>query len=364
MRLWRGLFRKKVFLIPLLIGGVALAGLVVWRGYSERHALRHPDWTIAEAYRGIVEDPQSAAAAFRKAHNPPGYMGLVLVLRLLTPDPAAHKQEVASLLAKIHSSQIPLSPYDGSVGGLVPYLDAAALDSIYSMDPVSVSCELLRKYPVLLDAVADNYFGGGGARYLPGVSCNDPRYLLPASVTSYQREINPLVGFFGCGTMEYSYEADQRSLQAAITFAPNFQPPPGQNTKRINYDRTPLKNWSYLSLWNRHEYLRIRKEFFVALHALTHYYNTVLGLPVKDAKKAAYLALYTSDPAQTPPPDPLVKAILDNDPLSAIQIRLKHEKSLSGFNLAMVSVDDPAALKLLLAAEPTRMRPTPLARRR
>jgi len=276
---------------------------------------------VGEAFASMLRDPAGAEKTFRAGSTVQAKIGLVMVLRLLSNEPSRHEAEVKKLLAEIAEDSdgdkepVDLSQgYDGSLGSLVPFIQAAA-------GPVNLPCGLFERYPPLIDVLAGYFYSSRDAS-LPRAECGEAEYPIPASVDAFAEAASAYDGgaFNRCtGTMRsgYARAAIMASVERQVlprkllhdTLAGDEVP------EWARLDQYPLQRWSYQGAWNRAAFLRLRDQFLKARLDLAGYYRRRFGLAEDESVQAAQIGLWRGLELWTwqvqPVPSPLAVAIMD-----------------------------------------------------
>jgi len=319
-------------------------------------------WVVGETFGMMLRDPAAAEQIFRARTTAQAKLGLVMVLRLLSSDPAKHDAEIKNLLEEIAADSdgdkepVDLSKgYDGSLESLVPFIQAAG-------GPVDLPCGLFERHPPLINVLA-GYFYSSRDAFLPRANCSVADYPIPASVDAFTDAVSAYDGdaFNRCtGTMRSGY------ARAAILASVERQVLPrkllhdaltGDKVPEwAELDEVPLHRWSYQGAWNHYAFLRLRTQFLRARADLAAYYQQRFTLAADDALHAAHIGLWQGIAEWTwqvqPVTSPLVVAIMDKDASPALADLLAKGEPLDkmpepALSLAVVR---PEAIGPLLAA--------------
>jgi uncharacterized protein len=351
--------------------------------YKERIGKLSND-SVRDALVWMVRDPVGAAAVFRRADSDLAKLGLAMDMRLILPNPEAHKDQIGALLNSIlpadyqnDLNNYSTASYDGSVQSLVPYILVESFNADGAQLPLS--CDLIVKFPVLLESTVGG-FGSSKDGMVPQIDCNDSRYAPDNGTTQYADTLRGLSDLNeGCGGTEVfgamtflEYENwVVYLLPAAMMDTTRYDGPNSAYLRKQHKSligvptdipsdpqSIPLASWMYTSPDAYLKGVDLAQKFLAARAALAHRYETLFGFSSSDADIAAQTGVWVLDGAagwardkdDADAADPLAKAILTGQPAPALVPLLKNYNAdgNSGPDYLVDAVLDPAAIPLLL----------------
>ncbi|MDE1145504.1 MAG: ankyrin repeat domain-containing protein [Azospirillaceae bacterium] len=332
---------------------------------DERQAIYIDRQIIATTFPLMGDAPMDAERILRTYDTAQGRIGLAMVLRLASANPGAHDAEVRKLL---HDSAEEIAQdetfsylraaaenYKGDVAGLVPFATLIGSN-------IELSCKLLKRYPDLMESI-DTQLYSAEQRYSPFASCDEPGF--PDSVRQFRKMVMAFDGgyFDHCAGMGYMGRIFARATNTnalEIQLTPQYllkkiqaRPEEQQEKWLLAQVAVPLESWSYLSVWNRMQFQRVRGQFLAALQDLAAYYQHAFGLSQKDAHLAAYVNLMSDYRWTINGGAPAINvAIMDADakPSLAEMLAAGEPAEVKGEPLLSLAVVRPSAIATLLAA--------------
>jgi len=295
----------------------------------------------------------------------------------------------SELLAESENSYIQsvldnsLREYDGTDNSLIPTLRMASLHGVIRTHSAfyAIPCDVLVSKPNLLEATSV-YWGGNLDNFMPRSGCAWGR----GNVKAFPNEqVSAFIYKSTCcdGDFLYNFEGTARfghaKRQSQQVERLKLMPEQSFKDRVISqWDNAvsslfkddgnvsnPYETWSYLSLDNRSEYLKLLPYYKDAVNALSLFYQQEKKFKelasIIEAKRGLSLAVFGADCGDTAPPISLRRLIIDDSSVVEIENYLKTNELTTAsvqpfFNcsyfagidpLIHIAVKDPNILKLL-----------------
>ncbi len=344
----------KIRVVAVLIGALLtiIVGSQVYNALKLQRQSAY--WSVQEAFAQVPAHPALARTVLRHYNGAEAKIALAIDLFYFLPRTKAnfHETQVALSEAQPYEINWPkLVEFDGSENSLITLVQR----SFGAKGPLIIPCQVVAKVPDLVRTTI--YYGSGND--MPEVTCADTRYTLPPSVISYDNSFQPINGFNNtCGTIASTFFAGDFSAKEFVEYAPSLLSSQFRG-KLPDQSVRPLRQWSYLSLWNYATYQSIGRKFTAARRDLRRYYIRSFGMSRVEAAHAAQRAVWVLDDTgwwasdqsgSNAAPGKLVVAIMDHHPVAEVSALLKTQTAPASDLL--LTVDNPEALKLLLAQKP------------